>query len=99
MIVVDSPALIEYYRPAGSPRARAAVADVIRDDLAAVNGTIQVEIVAFAPDAASFLKLESDFKVFHGLDVPGPDFDLATTIGFSLRRKGITVPSPDLIIA
>jgi predicted nucleic acid-binding protein len=99
MILVDSSALIEYYRPSGSPQIRSAVAEVIEEDLVAVNGVIQVVVVAFAPSQASYGKLLSDFKVFHWLDLEEIDFDFATEMGSSLRRNGITLPAPDLIIA
>ena len=99
MILVDSSAFVEYYRPTGSPVVRAAVAEAIEADLVAVNGVIQVEILAFAPAQTSFRKLLSDFKVFHWFDLEEADFDLAAELGFSLRRRAITVPPADLIIA
>jgi predicted nucleic acid-binding protein len=99
MILVDSSAFIEYYRPSGSPQIRSAVAEVIEEDLVAVNGVIQVEVVAFATSQASYAKLFSDFKVFHWLDLEENDFDFATEMGSSLRKKGVTLPAADLIIA
>lgn len=99
MIVVDSSALIEYYRPAGSPRVRSAVAEVIEEDLVAINGVIQVEVLAFASAKANYWKLLSDFKVFHWLELQETDFDFASEMGFSLRRNAITLPANDLIIA
>jgi predicted nucleic acid-binding protein len=98
MILVDSSALIDYYRPAGLPRVRSAVAEVIEADLVAINGVIQVEVLSFA-DVISYRKLRSDFKIFHWLDLHETEFDLATEMGFSLRRKAITIPATDLIIA
>ncbi len=99
MIVVDSSAFIEYYREGGSKEAQKAVAEAIRGDLAAVNGMIQTEMVAFASDPSSYRLLVSDFRSFHWLDLDRAVFDLAGEIGFSLRREGITVPATDLIIA
>ncbi len=98
MIVVDSSAFIEYYRPSGSPGVRTAVVEAIDADLVAVNGIIQVEICAFARETDQ-RKLQSDFKVFHWLSLDSDSFDLATQLGVTLRREGITVPATDLIIA
>ena len=98
-ILLDSSALIEYYRPLGSPVVQAAVAEAIGAERAAINGIIQVEIVAFAPDEASYRKLLADFQAFHWLDLGSEEFSLATELGFRLRRQGITVPPTDLIIA
>ena len=99
MILVDSSALLEYYRPAGDPGARTAVEEAIAEDLAAVNGIVRVEILAFARTESDRDKLESDFRSFHWLDLGRLQFDLAAAMGFSLRRQGIAVPATDLIIA
>ena len=99
MILVDSSAFIEFYRPKGLPHVRAAVAEAIDADLVAVNGVIQVEILAFSSPRIPFAELLGDFKVFHWLDLEEVDFDFAAEIGYSLRRKAITIPAPDLIIA
>lgn len=99
MIVVDSSALIEYYRPSGDPRVRDAVAAAIAADQVAVNGIIRVEILAFAAGEAERRLLAADFEAFHHLVLGPPDFDLACQLGFDLRRRGVTVPATDLIIA
>jgi predicted nucleic acid-binding protein len=99
LILVDSSALIEYYRPAGSPAVQAIIAEAIASERVAINGIIQVEIVAYAPNEASYRKLRADFQAFHWLDVGSEEFALATELGFQLRRQGITIPPTDLIIA
>lgn len=99
LIVVDSSAFIEYYRPTGSPKVQTAVAEAIASERVATNGVIQVEILAFAPDQASYRKLQADFQAFRWLSLGPEDFALATELGFQLRRLGITIPSTDLIIA
>lgn len=100
MILVDSSALIEYYRPAGSPPVRAAVLEIIDADLAAVNGIVQVEVLAFAsPWRTSYSQLVSDFQILRWLHLRESEFNLACELGQTLRGKGITIPSTDLIIA
>jgi predicted nucleic acid-binding protein len=99
MIVVDSSALIEYYRAQGNAAVRSAVARAIAADEVAVNGIIRVEILGFAPTEAERRRLVSDFEAFHTLPLGDADFDLAAGLGFALRRRGQTVPATDLIIA
>lgn len=99
MIVVDSSALIEYYRPAGDPAVRAAVAEVIAADELAVNGIIQVEVLAFSHSDEEKRLLWSDFRAFHHLPLTRVEFDLASDLGYDLRRQGMTVPATDLIVA
>lgn len=99
MILIDSSAWIEYYRSSGDRRAQEAVAEAIEDDQAAVNGIIRVEILGFAPDELRLRQLTSDFDGYHQISLGPEDFHLASSIGFHLRRQGITVPATDLIIA
>jgi predicted nucleic acid-binding protein len=99
MILVDSSAFIEYYRPKGVPAIQNAVGEAVKADLVWVNGVIQVEVLGFASGRPSFRELRHDFDSFHWIEVERADFDLATEIGLSLRKRGITVPAPDLIIA
>ncbi len=53
MILVDSSALVEYYRPNGIPEVQAAVTEAIEADAVAVNGIIQVEVLGFASVATA----------------------------------------------
>jgi len=99
VILLDSSALIEYYRPSGDPAVRSVVAAAIAADLAAVNGIVQVEILAFAAGEEERRLLASDFQAFHHLDLGPEQFNLACDLGFTLRRGGVTVPATDLIVA
>jgi predicted nucleic acid-binding protein len=99
MILVDSSALIEYYRPAGSAAVRKRVADAIAADQVATIGVIQVEILGFLSQPAAFRKLAADFEVFHWLEVGRKEYLLACELGLSMRQHGFTVPATDLIIA
>lgn len=99
MIVADSSALIEYYRPGGDEAAADAVAEAIAADRLAINGVIQVEILAFARSDADRRRLAADFQAFHWLDLTRREFELAQDLGFQLRRRGLAVPATDLIIA
>ena len=99
MIVVDSSAFIEYYRPSGNPEVRKLIAQEIANDLVAVNGIIRVELGAFAASQKEFDRLTADFSAFHWLELEQEDFLMASQLGFNLRRIGLTVPPTDLIIA
>ena len=99
MILLDSSALIEFYRPDGNVKVRAEVFEVIAADRAATNGIIQVEVVAFARGKKVVEALRSDFLAFHWFDLGREQFDLAGAMGNEVRSRGITIPSTDLIIA
>lgn len=99
MILVDSSAWVAYYRPEGSEGLKNLIKEVITADLVAVNGIIVVEILSGISKELEFNKVASDFKGFHSLSLSEESFFEASSLGSSLRRKGVTVPSTDLIIA
>lgn len=99
MILLDTSALIEFYRPNGDPAVRAVVAEVIAHDQAAVNGIVQVELLAFAAGEQERATLTSDLEALRYLDLDREQLDLACGLGFTLRRGGVTVPATDLVIA
>jgi predicted nucleic acid-binding protein len=99
VIVLDTSVLIEYYRPNGDPRIRAAVTEAIGKDQVAINGMVQVELLAFAAGEEERRTLASDFEAFFMLELGREQFELACDLGFTLRRGGVTVPATDLIIA
>lgn len=99
MILVDSSAFIEYYRPNGDASVRGVVANLIASDQVAYNGVIQVEILGHAAGAEELQMLTSDFEAFHRVGISTSVFQRACDLGFELRRNGLTVPTTDLIIA
>ena len=99
MKLVDSSAWIEYYRKNGSYEHKLWVSEAIQSNLAAINGVIQVEILAFTRTRSEYDAISSDFSALHELGLDEPVFRRASEVGFGLRRKGITIPGTDLIVA
>ena len=99
MKLIDSSAWIEYYRKNGKREYKACVSDAIRDNTAAVNGIIHLEILVFAKTQSEFDAISADFSSLHQVELDVRVFQEASKIGFDLRRKGITIPASDLIIA
>lgn len=99
MILVDSSAWIPYYRSSDSKNLQEALQRLIADDVIAVNGIIMVEILGGISQEDDFKKVESDFLGFHILDLNEETFSKASSLGSSLRRKGVIIPATDLIVA
>lgn len=99
MILIDSSVWIEYYRPHGAAKIQSMVIEAISHDLAAVNGIIDVEILGGITGSAELAAVSSDFDGFHMLELTGESFRGAATMGSRLRKRGLTVPATDLIIA
>lgn len=97
--MADSSVWIYYYRPSGPQKIREIIQEAIASDLVATNGIILVEILSGISKEKDFKTVHSDFKGFHRLTLDEEIFADASALGSSLRRKGITVPATDLIIA
>ena len=92
MILVDSSAWIEYYRRGGSREVRDAVFSAIRDNRAATNGVILVEVVAYAARDADSANVRSDLSGCHWLELATPVFELAVAMGRTLRTARSSHP-------
>ncbi len=99
MKLIDSSAWIEYYRKEGNKEYKNWISRAIQNNTAAVNGVIQVEILVFTKTQPEYDFISSDFSALHNLRLDKHVFKKASEIGFDLRRKGITIPGTDLIIA
>ena len=99
MKLIDSSAWIEYYRKEGNTEYKAWISGAIQNNAAAVNGIIQVEILIFTKTQSEYDFVSSDFSGLHNLILDDHVFQKASEIGFDLRRKGVTIPGTDLIIA
>lgn len=99
MILVDSSAWITYYRREGSEDIKGLIIEAISADGVAINGVIAVEVLSGISRDKEFKKVDSDFKGFHWFPLVEETFSEASSLGSSLRKKGITIPSTDLIIA
>ncbi len=97
MIVVDSSAWIEYYRPGGNPFISNLVEDAIRRDDAGINGIIIVEITGFAKENERAL-IEEDFSGLHIIELTDEIVKKAVSICSKLRKTGTTIPATDAII-
>ena len=89
MKLIDSSAWIEYYRKDGSKDYKEWVFDAVQNNDAAVNCIIQLEILVFTKTQSEYNDILSDFSAFQ----------MASEIGYDLRRRGITIPVSDLVIA
>ena len=99
MTLIDSSAWIEYYRREGKEEYKSWISNAIQNNLASINGIIQVEILTFTKTEHEYDAIASDFAGLHYLHLDESVFQKAAKIGFDLRRRGITVPGTDLIIA
>ena len=98
MILIDSSAWIEDYRPDGSKQYQRWVRNAIEADQAVINAIAAAEIPAFTGTEREHDMIASDFAGFHRIDLDRTVAHRASALGADLRHRGTTIPATDLLI-
>ena len=99
LVLVDSSAWIDYYRPGGSKEHKENIRLLLAQDRVATTGVIQVEVLTGTKTEEDYETVRHDFLAFHWLEATPATFEAASRLGFQLQRRGLTIPAIDLIIA
>jgi predicted nucleic acid-binding protein len=99
MILIDTSAWIEYYRKNGNEYYKKKIIPALKENLAAICGIITTELLVHTRTKKEYQLLESDFFGIIWLETDKRVYNKASEIGFDLKRRGITIPATDLIIA
>lgn len=97
-VLVDTSCWIEYFnRPAEG--AADSVRALIRSDRAALNGVILAELLQGARTEREASRLRYALGALAWVETSREVYGRAGNLGFELRRRGITVPITDCVIA
>jgi predicted nucleic acid-binding protein len=97
-VLIDTSYWIEYINRPGSERMRR-VAELIREDCAAATGIVLAELLRGARTNAEMEKIKASLEAVLWVETDERLCARAGEIGFELRRKGVTIPTTDCIIA
>ena len=97
-VLVDTSYWIEFFnRPESEEAAR--VRDLIQDDRAVLAGVVIAELLQGARTDAELAELRAALAALECVETTPELYARAGTLGFDLRRRGVTVPVTDCIIA
>jgi hypothetical protein len=97
--LIDSSIWILTYRRQPPESIARRVETLVRGKLAATNAVIQMELLIGCRTRDEFDLVRSNLGGVLELEMLRSTWDQATEFGYSLRRKGVTVSLPDLLIA
>ena len=97
-VLSDTSYWIEYFNRSQDKRARRVEA-LIRDDRAALTGVVLAELLQGAKTAGELSLLRTALAAVRWVETGAEDYARAGSLGFALRRRGVTVPVTDCIIA
>lgn len=98
MVIVDTSVWIEYFKGGHEP-ARAALRDLIRAEQAALVGVVLAELLQGCRTPKEADTVLSKLAGLRFLETNFTTWKRTGELSASLRRKGITLPLSDLIIA
>ena len=98
MILIDTSAWIEFFRPGGEPSIKSLVKDHILDGQAAFTCPVRYELMLGARPG-ELEDLHTTLDVSQRIPLTPDHWDKASKHGAALRVKGLNFPALDLLIA
>lgn len=97
-VLVDTSCWVEYFNRPGT-REAGAVEALVREDRAALTGVVLSELSQGARDEKELSRIRVGLGAVIWVAGTRKTYERAGEIGFRLRRRGVTVPVTDCVIA
>jgi len=97
-VLIDSSSWIHFFRQT-STRHYQVVSDLLKEDRVVTCGLILTEVFRGARNEKERRLLINHFEILEYIPLEKTDFLLAGNLGTTLRQKGLTVKTIDLLIA
>ncbi len=98
-VLIDTSVWLFALRKDFIPDIRSRVDDLLRNNLVFTTGIINLELLSGAKTESEFQRLKDRLMALDDIITDNIIWDKAGTLAFNLRRKGITVPHTDILIA
>ncbi len=97
--LVDSSIWIPAYRRRPPAGVASRLLELLQSNAAAVNEQIELEILLAYSDRREFERIRDEFRSVVRLPIVKRTWRVAGDLGFELRRSGLVVATPDLLVA
>jgi|AntAceMinimDraft_16_1070373.scaffolds.fasta_scaffold53532_2 predicted nucleic acid-binding protein len=98
-VLVDSSVWIHYFRRSGGRRAKETLKEALMGGRVATCWVVKAELLVGTRNEANFRKLDDLLRGLTDVPIDASVWHKAAQIGAKLRRRGVTLPLPDLLIA
>lgn len=99
LVLVDSSAWLLALRRKYLPSVKERVDALLGEDRVVTAGIIKLELLGGAMTESEFCRLKSRLDALLMVEADDSVWERASELAFELRRKGITVPCTDILIA
>ena len=98
-ILLDTSTWICYLRPQGWDDLKLAVQQVLTVEQVYTCWVVMAELLIGARDERGFTQLFETLRALPEIPITARIWEAAARLGNTLRRRGVTIPLPDLVIA
>jgi predicted nucleic acid-binding protein len=99
VFLVDTSTWLLALRKEFVPEVKELLDRLLRENSVITTGIIKLEIIGGARTEYEFQRLKSRFNALDAVKTDEPVWQKACELGFALRRKGVTIPHTDILIA
>jgi hypothetical protein len=99
LFMVDTSAWIFALRKEPLVKIKDRIDSLLKEDTVITTGIIKLEILTGAKTEKEYKRLKSRFDALDSVETDEELWQKACEHGFKLRRRGLTVPSTDVLIA
>jgi hypothetical protein len=98
--LVDTSAWLFALRKGANPEVKSRIDTLLREDAVVITGIIKLELLGGTRTREEFSRLKGRLDALPHVRMEEPLlWDLASEMAFDLRRKGLTIPYTDILIA
>jgi hypothetical protein len=97
-MLVDTSAWVMSFRETGNPKLKEYLKEALDLDRVVTTNIVILELLQGCKTRKEFDALKSRLDVLPFYSMGGRTWSIAYEAGFSLRRKGITIPTVDILI-
>ena len=98
-LLADTSAWIARFQSTGHERLKQRLKEALEQDVLVMSGMVLCELLQGARSQAEYRNLHRRLQALHYLITPEETWQKAARLSFELRKKGIVVPTTDLLIA
>jgi predicted nucleic acid-binding protein len=99
LVLIDTSAWLFALRKDFIPEIKDRIDLLLKDNLVLTTGIIRLELLGGTKIESEYERLRSRLMVLDSIESDESLWDMASDLAFKLRRKGVTIPYTDILIA
>lgn len=98
-VLVDTSAWLHALRKESVPAIKSRVDELLKDNLVVTTPMVKLELLGGTRTDKEFRRLKAYLDALDDVEIGDGEWERAYELSFNLRRKGLTIPYTDILIA